>query len=41
MQSLPEILKDALCPAMLMPSKACKEMSINEICLCVKPKQVL
>lgn len=36
MQSPPEILKDSLCPAMLMPSKACKEMSVNELCfVCV------
>lgn len=35
MQSPPEILKDSLCPAMLMPSKACKEMSVNESCFCL------
>lgn len=38
MQSPPEIMKDGLCPAMLMPSKACKEMSTNETWFCFEAK---
>lgn len=35
MQSPPEILKEGLCPAMLMPSKACKENVLIRTFFCV------
>lgn len=35
MQSPPEILKEGLCPAMLMPSKACKEGVLKGTFFCV------